>query len=132
MIPGNGPVWGGICFPGAIFFLLDRVQKIERIEFSIALHIPMREGAVDRIAQQNYQLDRRIVVMDALHRRFPVGVNRRAGPGDQRPRGCRNIAVEQLVVNIAGSEHLLVVVTWHGNDPLPALRPERQVNRRGW
>jgi hypothetical protein len=47
--------------------------------------------------------------MDAFHRRFPIGLNRRAGPGDQRLRGYRNIAVEQVVINVSGGEHLLVV-----------------------
>jgi len=69
----------------------------------------MREGAVDRISQQNNQLDRWVVVVDPLHRRFPVGVNRRAGPGNQRLRRNRNIAVKQVIINIAGGEHCLVV-----------------------
>ena len=47
--------------------------------------------------------------MDPLHRRFPIGVNRRAGPGNQRLRGYRNIAVEEVIINIAGGEHRLVV-----------------------
>src|SRR5205823_7601869 len=98
-----------VCFPGAILFLLDRVQKIERVEFSISLHVPMGEGAVNRIAQQNDQLDRWVVVMDALHRRFPVGVNWGAGSSDQGVRGYRNIAVEQIIINAAGGEHRLVV-----------------------
>ena len=64
---------------------LERVQEIKRLAVLETLHVPVRERAIDRIAQQDDEFDLRIVISDPLNCRFPIQITRRDFAGESEP-----------------------------------------------
>src|ERR1051326_5258243 len=64
------------------FFFPDRIEKIESLSASVSLHVPMGKSALNRIAQENQQLDLRIVIPNPLHRCFELHVSRSSDATD--------------------------------------------------
>jgi len=55
----------------------QRFQKRQRLTLKLARHVPLREGARNRIAQHQDQLHRRVVARDSLGRCRPIHVRGR-------------------------------------------------------
>lgn len=59
----------------------------------------MREGAVDRVAQENDELDSRMVVPYPFHRRPPIDIDRSARASDERSPLEFNVFVQEIVID---------------------------------
>ncbi len=79
----------------------DCLKKSETFLVSLPIHVPMREGAINRIPQENDELDPGVVVPNSLHRRLPVGVNRGARTRDERSSFKLYPFVQDFVIDLA-------------------------------
>ena len=75
---------------------------------AIAIHIPMRKGAIGWVAEQDDELDLSMVVANALYRRPPVSINWRAGADDLGTRFHLYVFVQNVVADVSG-EALFIV-----------------------
>src|SRR5205814_4247913 len=66
----------------ARLFFSHGIEKIQRLAALKSLHIPMREGALDGVAQENEQFDFRIVLPNPFHHWLVINITGRAITGD--------------------------------------------------
>ena len=88
-------------FPNPVSLLGDGFKEPEGLLFRFPIHVPMRKGPVDRVAQQDDEFDPRMVVADSLHRRLPVGVDGSAGTDDERSSLKLYPFVQDVVIDLA-------------------------------
>src|SRR6185369_234817 len=91
----------------------DRLLERQRIAAALAFHVPLRIGARYRIAQQQDELHRRIVLPDARRRGIPVHVDRRRVAENFSAFRRLEIGVIASVVDRRGLEVVLVVEEMH-------------------
>src|SRR6266478_11284 len=70
------PRFSRSCATDARLFFPDRIEKIERLAASESLHVPMGEGAIDGISQEDQQFDFRIVSPNPFRGRLMIQVTR--------------------------------------------------------
>ena len=99
-------------------FFFERVQKIERLAILEALHVPVRERAIDRISQQDDEFDLPVVIPNPLHCRFPIQITRRDFAGyclsrrreAEEGRSCDRpkLSMQQVVIDRPGKNFVVV------------------------